>query len=567
MVSRLIKLLHRDVSGMNQAALLLGVFSLVSQFFGLIRDRLLASVVGPSVHLDVYYAAFRIPDFIYNSFGVLFSVTVLIPFIAEYLQEKRDDGESRGAFDSFAKHIFSFYVMGMTAICLVVFILMPYLTRLTAPGFSGSAQQDLVLFSRIMLVSPFLMGLSTLLGSFAQAQKKFFAFAIAPVFYNLGILVGVIGLLPWLGMVGVVIGVGIGALLYFLIQIPTLVALGKVPSFTYKVDMSIIRRVMKTSIPRTLASSLTNLTFIIISAIASFLAAGSISIFQLSYNIETTPLMIIGISYAVAAFPVLARLHAEGDTKGFLDMVHRAVRNIFFLSIPAAVLIIVLRAHIVRILLGAGNFSWNDTRLVAASLALFCISVTAQCIVLLMVRVFYAKGDTKTPLRVNIYGFGMTTVAALVLLGTYHVSPFFQDFIRSLLRIDGVTGASMVMLPLAFSIGQIGNAIMLWRRFHVSNASMQSQHRILNKVLFQTGGAGIIAAAGTYGTLRLIGNTVDQGSFWGILAQGGVAGVIGIVLYALVLIALKNEDISLYVETLRSKFWKQKPMTVEQRDL
>ncbi len=567
MVSKLIKLLNRDVSGMNQAALMLGIFSIVSQLFGLVRDHLLASIVGPSVHLDVYYAAFRIPDFIYNSFGILFSVTVLIPFIAEYLKEEGGDEESRGAFAHFANNIYSFYIMGMVGVCTVLFVLMPYLTRLTAPGFGPAAHSELVMFSRIMLISPFVMGLSSLLGSFAQAQKKFFAFAIAPVFYNFGILIGIITLRPMVGMTGVVLGVVLGALLYFLIQVPTLVALGRIPKFSFRIDMSIIKRVMKTSIPRTIASSLTNFTFIIISAIASLLAAGSISVFQFSYNIETTPLMIIGISYAVAAFPVLARLHAEGDTKGFLDMVHRAVRNIFFLSIPAALLIIVLRAHIVRVLLGAGNFSWNDTKLVAASLALFCISVTAQCLVLLMVRAFYAKGDTKTPLRINVYGVLTTAVSAVVLLAGYHFSSFFQDFIRSLLRIDGVSGGSVVMLPLAFSMGQIVTAVMLWRAFHRTVASERSMHQVLNKVLFHTGSAGIIAAAGAYGTLALIGSTVDQTSFWGILAQGVIAGVIGMVLYAIVLVALKNEDIAIYIDTLHSKFWKQKPMTVEQPDL
>lgn len=567
MVSKFIKLLHRDVSGMNQAALMLGIFSIVSQLFGLVRDHLLASLVGPSVHLDVYYAAFRIPDFIYNSFGILFSVTVLIPFIAEYLKEKNEDGESRGAFAHFANNIYSFYIMGMFGICTLVFMLMPYLARLTAPGFGPVAHAELVLFSRIMLISPFVMGLSTLLGSFAQAQKKFFAFAIAPVFYNFGILIGVVVLLPLIGMVGVVLGVILGAVLYFVIQLPTLLALGRIPKFHFNVDMSIIRRVMKTSIPRTIASSLTNLTFIIIGAIASLLAAGSISVFQFSYNIETTPLMVIGISYAVAAFPVLARLHAEGNTKGFLDMVHRAVRNVFFLSIPAALLIIVLRAHIVRVLLGAGNFSWNDTRLVAASLALFSISVTAQCLVLLLVRVFYAKGDTRTPLRMNIYGLIATVVSAVVLLATYHFSYFFENFIHSLLRIEGVTGASVVLLPLAFSVGQTVTAVLLWRAFHRTVASERSMHQVLNKAFFHTGSAGIIAATGAYGTLALIGRGVDHTSFWGILAQGAVAGVIGLTLYAIVLIALKNEDIAIYIDTLRSKFWKQKPMAVEQRDL
>ena len=177
MVSKLIKLLNKDITTMNQVALVLAVFSFLSQIFGLIRDRLLASMIGPSANLDVYYAAFRIPDFIYNSFGILFSVTVLIPFITEYLQEEKEKGNST-KLRSFLNSVFTVYTGGMAALSALLIILMPLLTRLTAPGFVGAQHDQLVLYSRIMLLSPFLFGLSSLLSSFAQVQKKFVSFAI-----------------------------------------------------------------------------------------------------------------------------------------------------------------------------------------------------------------------------------------------------------------------------------------------------------------------------------------------------------------------------------------------------
>jgi putative peptidoglycan lipid II flippase len=563
MVSKILKILNRDVTTMNQAALVLAVFSLLSQMFGLLRDHLLASLVGPSAVLDVYYAAFRVPDFIYNSVAVLFSVTVIIPFITHYLNDQEKHTSLKKFFDS----IFSVYLGGMTIVCALAFVLMPYLTRLTAPGFSIIQQHDLVLYSRVMLLSPFLLGLSSLLGSFAQVQKKFFSFAIAPVFYNFGILIGVIVFRPVWGVFGVVLGVVLGALLYLVIQLPTLASLQKLPSLTRSIDWQTIKKVMALSLPRTLASSLSNITFIIISAIASLLVAGSISVFQFSYNIQTTPLMIIGISYAVAAFPTMNRLFAEKEIKSFVDLIHRATRNIFFLSIPAAFFIIVLRAQIVRVLLGAGKFSWNDTRLVAASLALFAISITAQCMILLLVRGFYAMGNTKTPLKINILSVGVTALSSGILLIFHHNNPMFRDFLDSLLRIEGTTGANIVLLSLAFSIGQIVNACVLWRYFHRSIEGTTIETSKLGQALFHTIGAGIIASSAVYGTLLLISGGVDQETFWGILIQGLVAGIVGLSLYGIILAALKNEDIGLFIETLKSKFWKQKPIVPQQADL
>jgi putative peptidoglycan lipid II flippase len=565
MVSKFFKLLNRDITTMNQAALVLAVFSLLSQLFGLLRDRLLASMVGPSAALDVYYAAFRIPDFIYVSVASLFSVTVIIPFITGYLDEK-NTGKA-ASLKKFSDTLFTVYCAGMVMICIVAAVLMPYLTRLTAPGFSAVQHADLVLYSRVMLISPFLMGLSSLLGSFAQVQKKFFSFAIAPLFYNLGILLGVVVLLPIWGIFGVVIGVVAGAALYMVVQLPTLITLGKLPVLTRTLDLPLIKQVIMLSIPRTLAMSLTNLTMLMMSAVASLLVAGSISIFQFSYNIETAPLMIIGISYAVAAFPTMTRLYMDGQKKEFVDLIHRATRNIFFLSVPAAILIIVLRAQIVRVLLGAGVFSWNDTRLVAASVALFCLSVTAQCMILLLVRGFYAAGNTKKPLFINAYSVLITIGSLGVLLLCFREFPLFKDFLENLLRIDGASGTTVVLLPLAFSIGQIANAIFLWTQFHNHLEGHKSETAELGRALFHTIGAGIIAGTSAYGILLLLGSGVDQEHFLGVFVQGVVAGIVGIAMYAITLMAMRNEDITLFVQTVRSKFWKQKPLTPEQPEL
>lgn len=561
MVSKFLKFLNKDITSMNQAALVLAIFSVLSQVIGLFRDRFLASVVGPSSSLDVYYAAFRVPDFLYNALASLFSVTVLIPFITSHIK-KGDQKET----DRFSNSLFSAYFIGMISISTVVFVLMPFLSHLISPGFSIAQHKELVLFTRIMLLSPILFGLSSLFSAFTQVRQKFLSFAIAPLLYNSGIVLGIIFLYPKLGILGIIFGVIFGASLHVLIQVPSLLSVSSFPRFTRNINWKMIRDVVKQSLPRTLGLSVTNLIFLAMSAIASLLVAGSISVFQLSYNIQTTPLMIVGISYAVAAFPTLTRLFAEEKREEFLFLVHRATRNILFFAIPCTLFFIVLRAQIVRVLLGGGVFSWNDTRLVAGALALFSISIAAQSMVLLLVRGFYAQGNTKTPVKINIVGLFVTVFSTSALLALFKFSPFFQEFIVTILRVDGVKGVSVLLLPLGFSIGQITNAILLWRYFHKSYSDIKRKHDI-KKTLLHTISASIIAATGIYLLLSVISVGVDQARFLGVFIQGLIAGLFGILIYSMILIALKNEDIWLFINIVKSKFWKQKVIVPEQVDL
>lgn len=561
MVSRLLKLLNKDITSMNQAALVLAVFSVLSQLLGLFRDRFLASVVGPSASLDVYYASFRAPDFIYNAIASLFSVTVLIPFITSHIK-KSDEAK----MNRFSDSLLTVYFLGMFVVSGLAFILMPYIAHAISPGFSSLQHADLVTYTRIMLLSPILFGLSSLFSAFTQVKQKFLSFALAPLLYNIGIVIGIVFFYPLLGILGVVMGVILGALLHVLIQIPSLLSVSRFPRLTKNIDWEIIKEVTKQSLPRTLGLSISNLTFIAMSSIASLLVVGSISVFQLSYNIQTTPMMIIGISYAVAAFPALTKLFAEEKKEEYMSLIHRATRNILFFSIPCALFFIVLRAQIVRLLLGTGVFSWNDTRLVAGALALFSISITAQSLILILVRGFYAKGNTRTPLKINLIGLVITISSTVLLLYIFKNSLVFQNFITSLLRVDGVSGSSVLLLPLGFSIGQITNAILLWVYFHKENKEIKTAHDI-KKTLLHTLGAGIISATGIYIALTFLGVGVDQATFVGILLQGVLSGVFGLIIYASVLLLLKNEDISLFIETIKTKFWKAKPIVPEQVDL
>lgn len=178
MVSRIINLLNREFRNINQAAIILGFFTLVSQILAMFRDRMFAHYLGPSATLDVYYASFKIPDLLFVSVASLASITVLLPFLVEKIGVN-EKGELNGGSASARKllhDIFTVFLLVMIGVSVIAFIFMPELVKLIAPGFNALELKELTGISRIMLLSPILLGLSNLFGSVTQMFKKFFRF-------------------------------------------------------------------------------------------------------------------------------------------------------------------------------------------------------------------------------------------------------------------------------------------------------------------------------------------------------------------------------------------------------
>ena len=279
-MEKIFRIFGKEYSNMNQAALLLGSFAFLSQVLGLFRDRAIAHFIGPSPTLDAYYAAFRIPDLIFISIASLVSITVLIPFILQ----RMNDGKVTEEAKRFLSDVFTIFLFTMIVVSFIVFIFMPKIAPLIAPGFSHEMQQRVVDLSRIMLLSPIFLGLSNLFGSVTQLFKKFFIYSLSPVFYNFGIIAGIIFLYPLWGIAGLAYGVVFGACMHFLIQLFASSYCGFTPSFSRKINWKNIRQVFITSVPRTLGLSFNNIALIFIISFASFLTSGYISIFNLSLN-------------------------------------------------------------------------------------------------------------------------------------------------------------------------------------------------------------------------------------------------------------------------------------------
>ena len=582
MVNRILSIFHKEIAGVHQAAFLLGAFTLLSQLLALVRDRMLANFFGAGQTLDLYYTAFRIPDLLFASVASLVSISVLIPFFSGMFggdAENTNKENTRKLLDS----IFTGFIMIMVGASLIAFFLIPYLVRFFFGSLGGEeAMVELTFLSRLLLLQPICLGISNVFGVVTQISKRFFLYALSPVLYNLSIIFGLVFLYPIYGIRGVVGGVVIGGIMHFAIQIPFVLRQGLLPRLTVRFDIKTIADVIKISIPRTITLSGNMLELIVITSFASWLVAGSVSVLNLALNLQSVPFAIVGVSYALAAFPTLSACFAKGEREKFMQHIVTAVRHVIFWSIPIAALFIVLRAQIVRTILGSGSFNWEHTRLTAACLALFVVSLVAQGLELLFIRAYYAAGRTAKPLVLNIISSIFTIGFPFLLLMACNTKQTFRFFIESLFKVEGIEGAAVLMLPLGYSIGTLLNALAFWIMFEydfgkvwmkgeakdgTEGAVAQNDRFAFTPKVLPTLFVSIEAAVAggfvAYIGLNIFDTVFDLSTLLGIFLQGFAAGIMGIAGAVVVFLLLGNKEIGEIYSALRQKVWKGKIIVSE----
>lgn len=547
MVNRAFNFVYQEVRGLHQAAYVLALFAFGSQILAIVRDRLLAHTFGAGVELDLYYAAFRIPDLLFVLFASVLSVYVLLPFV-----NKHTELDTPQAGGSVLSQVFSIFLVVYVMVAGSLALFAPYFIPTLFPGFVGEYDTLVVLF-QILLLQPFLLGLSSLCGVVTQLNHRFVLYALSPLLYNIGIIIGITFFYPVFGQIGLALGVVLGAVGHLLIQIPFVMSSEYAFSLTSNINWQLIRQVLAVSVPRALTLSVNQIVLLIFISMASLMAAGSVSVFQFAFNLQSVPLAIIGMSYSVAAFPTLSLLHAKRNQNGFNTQLLTALRHIIFWSVPIVALVVVLRAQIVRVLLGSGAFDWSDTRLTAAVLAIFVVSLLAQASLLLLIRAFYAGGRTMLPLYVA-FGSGLFSVTAAILFRTLYIQHVeLQVFINDLLRLRDVLGAEVLVLALAFVCGQfvqLGILLLLSKRaFNIS-------YRPLWRLLLQSLLAAIAGAVAAYVTLFFVERGVNQETFIGILMQGIAAGVMGVFAIVLAYAACDATELKEIYKSFQARLFK-----------
>ena len=555
-LNKVLKLFDHQIKGVHQVALLLGIMGILTKVSALFRDRLLAAAFGAGPELDVYFAAFRIPDFIFSLTLFMTASASLIPIFLEEMSKN----EKNAHF--FLSGILTSFLIFIFVLTLIIFMFIPSLIRVIAPGFDENQLSTLVILTRIMLFSPLFLGLSNIISIVIQSFQKFFIYALSPLFYNFGIIIGITVFYPFYGIKGLAWGVVIGAFFHLAIQIPSFIKLKFFPKLTLAIFTPSIKNAYLLGFTRTLGLSFNQVIFIVFTAIASFFSAGSISIFNFSNNIQSIPLSVVGVSYTVAAFPVLSRLFIRNDRKEFLVYVSLALRHIIFWSLPISVLFLVLRAQIVRSVLGAGAFGWTDTRLTAASLAIFSVSITAQSIILLLSRAYYAAHKTLKPIIINVLSSVFIILIALIFIWFLRRSGEFQIFFSNLFRVGDISDIQILFLAFAFSFGSIINALLLLKYF-VKDFGLPDE--FISRSLRQNILASLIIGFTAYGGLRVFGAFLNTNTFLGIFFQGFLAGALGVLAGFIILYFLKNKELSDVLSSLKTKFWRA-PVIAEETE-
>lgn len=533
MVRGIFERITAPIRGLHQAAYLLAALTLASQALALLRDRTFAHTFGAGEVLDLYYAAFRVPDLVFALVSSLVSAYVLIPRIMGMDRETTRRLLSESA-------TFLFAVGGL--ICVVLAFFMPQFLAFLYPSFASSPyQSEFILLARILLLQPILLGLSGVLASVTQVHRRFVLFALSPVVYNLGIIAGTVFFYPYVGLPGIGLGVVIGAIAYLAVNIPVIVNAGVVPRFRLP-SFALMMPIIRDSVPRSLALGMGSITALILTAFASRIGTGSVSVFTFASNLEAVPLALIGASYAVAAFPALSEASAPEKRSEFTRILSASARHIILWSVVSLGLIAVLRAHIVRVILGTGAFDWNATRLTAALLVIFAVGLIAQGLVLLFSRALYAVRQSWRPFVYQLAGGVLTVLLATIFLAMPPQG--LQTSLAAFLKVGDIHETSILLLALSATLGQIFLALLSLIALRSVSLGLA---RTLVRPLIDGSIAALVGGAAAYAVLAFEGGIVPLTTLAAVFTQGLIAGIIGLVASACALYAVGNEEFRIAV--------------------
>ncbi len=511
----------RNIAG---AALIVMIFFVLSRVTGLAREIIIGAQFGTSADLDAYLAAFRLPDMLFQlaAGGALGSA--FIPTFSSYLVK----GDRPGAWLLFSR-VLNLITLILIALAIVgAFFAEPLVSRVIAPGFPPEQQALTASLMRWMLLSTVIFGASGLIMGALNGLQHFLLPAAAPVLYNLCIIGGAWLLAPRFGIYGLVFGVVIGALAHFLVQVPGLIRNGVryTPSLT--ISDPGVREVARLMGPRVLGLFFVQMQFLVNTILASGLATGSLSALNYAWLLMLLPQGIFARSLATATFPTFAAQYAAGLHNEMRTTFGRTLRTVFFLSIPAAVGLIVLGQPLIRVLLERGQFTAESTALVAYTLQFYAVGLVAHSGLEIVVRAFYALHDTWTPV---IFG-----------IGAMMLNIFFSILWVEPLGFGGLALANSV----ATSLEMIVLLLLLNRRMDGIEA-----RRLLSSVI-RSLSAALVMGLAAYFWLQWVngavfGPTIER---W-LAAIGGVA--LSALVYALMSLILRNEEMQGVIVLVRNR--------------
>ncbi len=395
------------------ASLILTIAALASRLLGWIRLLVIGSQFGATSDLDAYFAAFRIPDAIFQLVVAGALSAALIPVFSGH----RARGEEKEAW-RLASSVINLVLIALALFSAVMAVLAPWVVPIIAPGFDVQTTELTVKLTRLMLLSPVFVGMGAVVSGLLNSYGRFGVPALAPLVYNLAIIGAAVVLAPTLGVEGLAVGVVAGSILHLVIQLPQLRALGR-----GRYDLSIglrdpgVRKVAILMGPRLLGLAAGQLNFIVSTVLASDLGVGSVTAYNYAFQLSQIPVGVLGVSVAVALFPTFSRDAALGRIAEIRRQLSASLRLLIFLAAPLTAVMIVLAGPIAAVFFQYGLFSAAATERTAGALVFFSIGLTGHIVVHVLTRAFYAMQDTRTPVLWAIVAVAINVPLMVALSG------------------------------------------------------------------------------------------------------------------------------------------------------
>lgn len=530
MVKSFLNLLAMRQNSILSGATVLMIAVFASRFLGLIRDRLLVSNFNTS-EAAVFFAAFRLPDLL---FQILIFGSLSVAFIPVFADVMHKKGEEE-AF-KFASSILNLSLLVFAVVVLISIIFVGPFNTLFVPGFQGSQKALTDELTRIILVAQLILVIGTFFYGIAATYQRFIIPALAPIFYNLGIIGGILFLTPIFGISGLGLGVVAGAMMHVLVQIPLIKSLGFKYKFSFDFFNSGVKEVFKLMSIRNIGLVAEQINETVGVALASILSYSSVTLLTFGQHLFAVPIGLFGATIAQAALPVLSKEYAKNEIESFKITLLTTMHQILFLTLPAAAILIVLRIPVVRLTFGADQFSWDDTVLTGRTVACFAIGLAAQSVTLLLVRSFYAMKNTKIPVVVSL-----VTVILNILLSALFVLVWHLE---------------VWSIGLAYSVSAILSAVLL---IYFLNKKVEGFNNTnLTMPILKM----LIAASASAFALYIPMKSLDQLVFdttrtINLIFLTGIASFVGLVIYLVLVWLLDVKELTTFMELIK-KFTKIK---------
>jgi len=464
-------ILTKQQKTVRSAAYVLMFMVLASRILGLLRDRLLASRFDPET-LGVYFAAFRVPNFLFEILVMGALTSAFIPVFTRFLHADRKEEAWK-----MSSALITICSLILLVISIPMIIWTEQISRFLTPGFSEQQIVQMSQFTRFIVLAQVL---PLLIGNFftgiLQSYNVFLIPAAAPVVYNGGIILGIFLWSSTFGLWAPVYGVGLGAVLFMVIQIPSLIRFG----FRYQPFASVksagVKDVLSLMAPRTIGLAVSQIDTTVDLILSSLLGAKMVTVFQFAQHLQQLPIGLFGATVAQAAFPLLSSSAAKNDNHSFKETIVSALNQICFYILPITVLFLVLRIPIVRLVFGAAQYDWEATVLTGMTLSFFALSLAAQAAIQVLTRAFYAQYDTKTPVAISMGTIAINTILSLVFIRHLHLPVWSLGLSTSIASIIHMVALSIFLRkkisdfsllelldsPLKMAVASLLMGIALW---------------------------------------------------------------------------------------------------------